>query len=480
MSIFKLAIWDFSGRITQYFVGFTVSVFLTRLLSPAEFGTFGIVLSIVALSSIFVDAGFRAAIIQKRDTTQVQLSTVFYLNVVMSIVLISVFYLLAYPIEKFYQIESLSIYIIFTSSIFFFNALALVPGGLLQKKLALKSISIVNAVSALLSGIIAIWLAYFEYKVWTLVAQQLASSFFVLVGLYIASGWFPSVSFSLRSVKSHWRFGSRLLLSGLMESIYTRLDVLIIGKIFRIETLGFYNRSLALNDLIKNFSTSTTVSVLFPFFARIQEDIEKTREYFKKSLGLISLLVFFLIGWLFLTSYDIVVILFTKRWAPVAAYFRLMAVVGFVYPISALMVGLIKARGDSKANLKMALIKKSILFPTFLFFFFGGIYLFLIARAVATSVGLVVNAIYVRREIGVALKTQFWIISNYGGVAISGILITAVLTYWIQSVYSHFVVASIIYTIFYLTVNYGLKLSGFEELRDKINNTLIKGSVIKN
>ncbi len=143
-SIAKIAVWDFAGKLANFFVLFVVGVVLTRLLSPSGFGAFAIVLAVISLSSIFLDLGFRASIIQNQNITGRQLSTVFFLNLAIAAVLIGCFFAAAGYIESFYQIAGLGNYIWAASLLFGINALALVPGGLLQKELELKTLSIIS------------------------------------------------------------------------------------------------------------------------------------------------------------------------------------------------------------------------------------------------------------------------------------------------------------------------------------------------
>jgi len=464
LSIVKLAIWDFTGRVANYFVLFIVSVILTRLMSPAEFGAYGIVLSVISLSAIFVDLGFRSAIIQAQETSQEQLSTIFFINLSIAILLILLFSAGGGLIENFYEIEGLKNYITFASLLFALNALALVPSGLLQKNLELKTISLINTVTAFLSGIIAVSFAFYGYKVWALIIQQLAVATLSLIGFAYFAKWIPSFSFNLSSIKKLWQYGSKLLLSGILDTVFTRLDVFIIGKLFPIQTLGYYNRAQALDNLIRSFSASTTTSVAFPLIAKMSDDIDKTQKFYVTCLHIICFLSFLLIGVLFLTCFDIVIILFTEKWLTVGYYFRIMSVTGFVFPVSALMVNIISARGNSKAFLKLEIIKKCILFPTYLSFFFGGVYFFLIVFGAAFLLALIANAVFVEKEISVPLRQQLSIIFKYGAVA--GIVTAIVfgLTFYLENIYLHLIVSSALFALLYLAINYKLKFLGFVEI----------------
>jgi O-antigen/teichoic acid export membrane protein len=348
--------------------------------------------------------------------------------------------------------------------------LALVPSGLLQKNLELKTISIINTVSAFLSGIVAVSFAYYEYKVWALIIQQLMSAALALIGFAYFAKWFPSFSFSLSSIKKLWQYGSKLLLSGILDMTFTRLDVFIIGKLFPIQILGYYNRAQVLDNLVRSFSASTTTSVAFPLIAKMSDDLDKTQKFYVRCLNVIAFLSFLLLGVSFLTCFDIVIILFTEKWLTVGHYFRIMSVTGFVFPVSALMVNIISARGNSKAFLKLEIIKKCILFPTYFSFFFGGVYLFLVIFGVGFLLALIANAVFVEKEISVSLKQQLAIIFKYGAVAGLATAIVFGLTFYLENIYLHLVISSVLFSILYLVSSYKLKFSGFVEIFNRALN----------
>ena len=463
-----MAIWDFAGRIANFGVVFGVGVILTRLLAPAEFGTFAIAVAVISFSAIFVDLGFRSAIIQAREVTQEQLSTIFYLNLAAAVGLFGIFFFTAGIVERFYEIAGLQKYIVAASGLFIINALALIPGGLLQKNLEFKKISVISTAAAAFSGSLSLYLAFSGFGVWALVIQQLISAGLIFLGVSFYAKWLPSFKFDLVSIKELWRYGVRIFASGIVDTVFSRMDVFVIGKVFPIQTLGFYNRAQTLDSLIKNFAASTTTSIAFSVISKMADDLELVRVFYRRCLNVVAFLAFLLVGILFLTCFDIVIILFTDKWETVGFYFRIMAVTGFVYPLSALMVNVISARGNSKAFLKLELIKKCILFPTYLSFFLGGIYFFLVVTGIAFLAALVANAVYLEKEIAVGAKEQVWTIFKYGIIGVVGVAIVFVITRPIDNIYVHLIVSSFAFGTLYLGFCYKLKLSGFFEIYDRV------------
>ncbi len=456
------------GRLANFFVLFVVSVLLTRLLTPAEFGSFAVVVAVISLSGIFIDLGFRSAIIQQRNVTQAQLSTVFFINLLIGVFLSSILYVSSGFIERFYGIDDLSQYLGAASLMFVLNALALVPGGLLQKQLRLKELSVINTIAAAISGVTALGMAISGYGIWSLVAQQIVLGIVTCVGVFWRTKWFPSLVLAFGSIISLWNYGIKLFLAGLTDTIFTRLDVFIIGKIFPLQTLGFYNRSQTLDSLVKTFSSTTTTSVAFPVIANMADDRDAVRAFYLRCLNVISFLAFLLIGVLFLTCFDIVIILYTETWLEVGYYFRIMALTAFVYPISALMVNLIAALGNSAAFLKLELLKKAVLFPAYLSFLFGGVMFFLVVLGTLYLVALLLNAIFVRKEIDVPLSVQFGTIYKYAGLGVIAGAAAYAASYFIDNIYLHFIIASSIFSLLYLTLCYFLKLSGTLEITGRL------------
>ncbi|QQS39783.1 MAG: lipopolysaccharide biosynthesis protein [Acidobacteriota bacterium] len=445
MSNFRLAAWDFSGRIAIYSVAFVAGIILTRILTPEEFGAFGIVMAVIWLSLVFVNVGFKSSIIQAKEISQTQLATIFWINVALGILIFALFAAVAPLIERFYSIENLSAYIRSASVIFLITSSTLVPLGLLQREIKLKQISVINFVASVLSATIAITMALFGARVWALIAQQVSAQFAVMAGVYVASRWTPSFRFDFGSVKSLWSYGSKLLLSNLLQHAFSRLDVFVIGKIFPIQMLGYYNRARSLEGQFNDFGTSTVTSLSFPFFSRCQDDPDAMKDHFVRYLHFVSLIATSSAAGLFVVGQELVVILFSERWAVAGIYFQLLMAAGFAYPISGLMVSLISAKGKSGTLLILGVIKKAVFSLGFIAFMFGGVILFLYACIVTSVAALIINIIYVAREVDVTTRQQSAIVGGYLLVATISATVSYVFTFLFGNIYVSFLVAGAVY-----------------------------------
>jgi O-antigen/teichoic acid export membrane protein len=429
--VFKSFFWDFFSKISTQLIGFIVSIFLTRLLLPEEFGIMGIALVVISFSAIFVDLGFGKAIIQQKEITDAQLSTIFFLNLAISFFFTLIVFFLAHPAAIFFRLPRLEMVLKVISVSFIFYGLNVVPTALLYRKMNFRVISIISIVAVLLSGIIGVYMAMNGYGVWSLVAQNLVAGFLTFFLTFLYLKWLPQFIIIISQVRAMWKYSSRLFVSALLDTTFTRIDVFLIGRIFSPATLGYYTRAQSMDGVIRQISSSSIVSVLFPYISREQSNTEKVRELYMRYLHIISFVAFFLSGFLYVCTDSIFVILFTSKWTEAAALFKIMTIAAFVYPVSALMVSILSARGNSKAFLKAEIIKKGIILPVYLFGFFIGLHGFVYCLAGAYILALSVNALFVKKEISVPVQVQLKIVLQYGLIS-AGIVL---LMYLLKSIF---------------------------------------------
>ncbi|MEI8059847.1 MAG: lipopolysaccharide biosynthesis protein [Ferruginibacter sp.] len=462
--MFRNIIWDYIGKFGNYLVIFLISIVLTRLLSPGEFGIMAMVVVVITVAGIFLDMGFNRAIIQQKEISTLQLSTIFYINLAASVILMLVCFFSAGPLAIFYKQPLIKPVFQVISLSFPLNSLDLIPTALIYKNLKLKANSIILLLSSSISGIIGIIMAYKGYGVWSLVMQSLLSSLIMLIldAWYI--GWLPSRQFSFIAIKPLWHYGSRMFASGLLERIYTKLDSLIIGKLYSTATLGFYYRAQTVEGFVRTFSAGGILGTLFPFIAKHQDDRIYIKQIYQKYLHIISFVAVGLSALLFLTSRDVFIILFTNRWLYAADLFRLMILAGIVWPVSSLMVSIISGVGNSKNFLKLEVYKKIILLPVYIFGFFWGLNIFIISFVVASFICLFINMIFVNKEINFNPWEQSKTMLLYIAWGVAAAVASWGILYFLNF-YSP-VIRTIVYfglfTSCYLGGSYLLKLQGLE------------------
>lgn len=476
--MFKGVLWDLFEKLSNQGISFVISVFLARLLSPEEFGLIGMVFVIVGMSQVFLDMGLSAAIIQRQDLTQKHYSSVFFLNIFVGILLSLIVFFSAGLIADFYNQPALYDICRVLSIMFILNSLVIIQNAQFRKNMDFKKPAIIRVVATFIGGIVGIFMAFQEFGVWSLVAQSLLSGLVFTLGLWLLSDWRPVRQFDLAAIKDLWGFSSKLFVSGILDAIFTRLDIIIIGKIFSASALGFYTRAQTMNNMVVQYSSGSLAKVFFPAISKMQHDIEQVKALFLKAITLVSFLVFGFLGFLFLCSEDIFVLLFTEKWLPSVKYFQILVLAGYVYPLSSIMVNVISGRGNSTAFLKLEVLKKILLGLGLIIGFTNGILGFLYCLVIVYFLSIVLNIYYVSKEINITMLLQFRTIFTYFIIAFISVgLLWIADTFFIQDRFWHLLMVGSLFTTFYLLINLIARTNAILFLITQFNRRL-KQSVV--
>lgn len=469
--MFKNLIWDFAGKLGGQIISFVISIVLTRLLSPAEYGIMGMSMAIIVFAHIFLDLGFNRALIQQPEVAEVQYSTVFFLNAGLAALLTLVCFFIGAPLSRFYNQPLIEPVFQVLSLNFLFNGLNLVPSALLYKRMHLKANSLISLVAALLSGIIGIGMAYKGYGVWSLVLQSLVNAALTLVLTFIYARWFPVWMFSFASIKSLWQYGSRMFASGLLDVFFTRLDTFIIGKLFLPNILGFYTRAQSMDNMVRQLTANSIMGAMFPYIAKHQHDRTYLKAIYTNYVHIILFASVGLSACLLLSAPDLFNILFTSKWHPAAEMFQIMSIAGFTWPVSSLMCNLIAGVGNSAAFFRLEVIKKIVFIPVYIFGFLLGIKGFIYFIVLASFIAVMLNAYYLSREIQMKLWSQLKIIAYYlitGGACCAAAYYLC-LFLSLSNQFIHLFVLGITFTTLYVAFSFLLKLPGTSIINLSLN-----------
>ena len=464
--------WDMIGKMGAQVVTLILAVVLTRLLSPSEFGIVGIAMSVIFIASIIVDMGFGRALVQSNNIGGIEYSSVFYLNLVIGLILTIICFLIAGPLAGFYHQPQVAPVLKALSGLFFLNSLSLVPAAILYKDMKFKLISVTGLLSTLISGIIGVFMAFKGMGVWSLVVQNLiAAGITVLLNFYNAN-WLPLIVIDKVKLKPLWEYGSRMFSSAMINSIVSRLDVFIIGKLFATSTVGFYTRAQSFDGVARQLTAGSLSSVLFPAVSKIQHDRKALMRLYKRYLHLISLAGMALSGYLYLVTPDLFRGLFTEKWDNAALYFQIMCISGFIWPISAIMINIIAGVGNSKAYLQVEYIKTILLIPAYLIVVFKGIVWFLWVMVAVRCLTVYFNAWFISKEINFTIRKQLSIIAGY--------LICNILVVWIthlmvgQLIVGHHFIRVLLFSVIYLLLLAGLHKTFRTGAFYELNNLKLK------
>ena len=466
-------VWDVLGKFGVHASTLIVGIVLARLLEPSDFGLLAIIMVIVSVTSIFSDLGLSGALIQRKKTLQIHYSSVFFFNISVGLLLSILTFFLAPSIANFYHNSNLVSLIQASSLLFVISAFHSVQVVLLKKSLNYELLTKVNMLASVGSGVIGIILALGGAGVWSLVIQVMAREILINIVIWNKTNWVPRFAFSLKALRQLWRYGLNMFLARLLETIYQRIDYLVIGRLFPQATLGFFYQARQLNQFVIDYSSGSLMSVLFPVLSKIQNDTKKFQRVIIKSNAIICFVVFFLLGGLYITADEVILILFGEKWAASSHYFRLLALSGFAYPISALMVNALSSRGKSKEFLQLEVYKKMIQTMTFYILYAYGIEAFLYSIVVSSGLGTLLNIKFATREI------QLPILSIIKPIAIQ-MFITVLIVLLVQALMVNtqlpilllFLLKGFIFSVMYLFMNWILKVKSFDYVKDQMQSML--------
>lgn len=465
----KAFLWDFSGKFAQFGMSFFVSIILARLLEPSEFGLMAMVAVIVAITQIFTDGGLGLALIQRRKVLPIHYVSVFYFGITLAALLGVVMFFSAKMISDFYANQQLIPLVELMSFSFLLGALSSVQSTMLRKDINYKLITKLQLIASFLSGVVGVSFALYGAGVWSLVLQHLSHGIVYNVLIWNMVHWRPSLSFSFKALVQLWGYGFRMFLSTLLESVFSRLDYMIIGRLYMPSILGYVQRAKSLNLLLTGFSADSLMSVLFPLLSKVQTDLQRFQRIVLKALSVVSFMTFLLIAILFINSEEIIIILFGEQWLPSAHYFKILTLSGFAYPVSALLVNILSSRGNSKAFLRLEIYKKMITSMNLVILYFFGIETFLYGLIVESTLNVFLNVFFASRELKLSpIKIARPILTQavIAFVAING---TAVILQHVSTVDIVNLVSKIFcVTILYFVTNIVLRTESFSIIVNEV------------
>jgi len=393
-------LWTVSERLSVQVVGLLVSIYLARLLEPAEFGLIGMLAIFTAIAQSILDSGFGSALIQKKDASQADASSIFFFNLIVGIILAGILFLTAPLIAQFYDQPILTPITRVLSLNLVINAFSLVQTSLLTKTMDFKAQMKVSLLAVVISGAIGIFMAYQGFGVWSLVAQNLSSNLFRAIFLWIFNKWRPSAIFSFLSLKSMFSFGSRLLVSGLIDTFFRNIYQTFIGRFFSAADLGYYSKALTFESAATQATSVSLGTVLFPAMASIQDDNEVLQKAYRKTIRLSLFLHFPLMIGLWAIADPLFRFLLTDKWAPSIPYFQILCIIGLFYPLHSLNLNILKVKGRSDLFLRLEIIKKITITLALIVTYRWGIMAMLYGQIVTTIIAYYLNSYYSGRLIG--------------------------------------------------------------------------------
>lgn len=399
-------LWSGVERFSAQGIRFLVIIILARLLTPKDFGLIAMLTIFLGVAQSLVDSGFSQALVRKKDRTDVDNCTVFYFNIVISIVLYLILFVAAPSVSDFYNEPQLCSVMRVVCLIVVINSFAVVQRAIFTTFVNFKVQAYATILSAILSGIIGILCAYQGFGVWALVIQQIVAAVVNTLSLWAYASWHPTLLYSWKSFKELFSFGSKMMLSGLLDTVYVNLYRITIGKIYNASSLGFYNNAQHLSEFPSSNITIILQRVTYPVLCSIQDEQERLAHTYRQLLRLSAFIVFPLMCTLAAIAIPFVNVVLGEKWNFVATLLVPLCFGMMWYPVHAINLNLLMVAGRSDLFLKLEIIKKILGVIILISSIPFGLVMMCYATIVSSLLCLFINTYYTGRIIGVGFLFQ--------------------------------------------------------------------------
>lgn len=468
------ASWKMVERISGQFIHFFIGIMMARILSPEDYGIVGMLTIFFALAGTFQDSGFGSALIQKKNRTDDDFSTVFIFNVGSSIVIYSILFFTAPLIADFYNTPILT-------NITRVSALSFIIGGLtgiqyskLNIELKFKTKSLLSILGQIITGIVGLILAYNGMGVWALVLQGLASSVVTGTVIWIISGWKPSLRFSRTSFNSLFKFGSNILGSNIINVLYNNMYTLVIGKVFNPLSVGLFTRANSYASLPAGLVSSMAINVNYPILAKIQDDDERLLRAYTKLLTVPFYILYPILIGMVVCAEPLISVMIGDKWLPCVPYLQILCFGYMFYPLNGFNMNLLYVKGRSDLALKMDFIKKPIGLALLACSIPFGIIWMMVGKALYSILVYFMNCYYTNKFLGFGIKAQTTILmpimfSSF----IMGIMVFVTI-HFIEPNWVKLLIGIPEGIIMYILWSKILKVDSYYEIKDIIKNQISK------
>lgn len=399
-------IWSSIDRFTTQGIQFVFSILIARLLLPSDYGVVAMLGIFMGVSQCFIDSGFSTALVRKLDRTEVDFSTVFYFNNIVAVLFYALLWLASPYIAAFYDLPLLED----VTKIVGLNLIIGTLGGIQNAKLSIaidfKTRAKISVITTIFTGVVGLYLAYRGYGVWALVLQGLSSNILRTLLLWVYVKWRPQWVFSWKSFREMFSFGSKMLASGLLDTIYNNIYTIVIGKCFNSAALGVYSRADGLAQFPSSNITGVLQAVTFPVLSSIQNDEERLAVGYKKLLRLSAFVIFPAMVGLAAVADPFIRLALTDKWEGAIRFLQIICFSMMWYPIHAINLNLLTATGRSDYFLKLEVIKKvqgvivlAVTVPM-------GLVAMCYGRIISSLISLVWNTYYTKKIIGYGYVQQ--------------------------------------------------------------------------
>ena len=456
-------IWSAVERFSVQGVQFVVMIAMARVLSPSDYGLVGMLAVFIAVAQSLVDSGFSQALIRKQGRTAEDESTVFYFNVVVGLLLYGILCLSAPLVARFYDTPELKPLMRVVCLSVVFNSLAVVQRARLTLNIDFKTQAKASLTAAVVSGIVGIWMARTGWGVWSIAAQQLVNLGVNTLLLWVFACWRPRWVYSWASFRELFSFGSKLMLSGLLDVLYRNIYLIVIGKAFSAKDLGYYTRAQQFSEFPSSCLTGILQRVTYPVLCKIQDDDARLANAYRRFLRVSAFLIFPLLVGVSAVAEPLVLVLLKEQWLFAATLLQIICFAMMWYPIHSINLNLLQVKGRSDLFLRLEVIKKivgvAILCATLPF----GLVAMCVGQIVSSVLCLAINTRYTGKLIQVGFVRQMKDLFPVLALSLAMWLVASGVQMLVEPEVLKLAVGVVAGAVFYVGVSWLFK---FTEMRD--------------
>lgn len=394
-------IWTAVQKYSTMTISFIAGMILARLLTPEDFGSIGMLEIFMYMAQVFIDSGFGSALIQKKNPTQTDYSTIFYFNIGMSIVLYAILFISAPYIAEFYHMPDLCLILRVQGLVLFINSLNVIQQNIIRKNLQFKKLSKITITTSFITLAVTIILAYCGWGVWALVAQNYMIALVPCIFFWLTTDWHPTLVYSWKSFRELFSFGAFMFLTHLFETFSNKISGLLIGRWFNPATMGFYSRAESTANLASLSIAGVMISTTYPLYASVQDDKERLGNIIKRITSTLAYVTYPFLFILILIAKPLFIILFSEKWTPCVPYFQMLCLAGLATCLQAVNYQSIAAIGKSRIRFYWTIVNQTVAFTLQLCgVVFWGMKGLLIGMVISCWFAYIVNISLVSKYVG--------------------------------------------------------------------------------
>lgn len=399
--------WKLLERSGTQGVQFIIQLYLARILFPKDYGLIALVTIVISISNVLIQSGFNTALIQKKDATDEDFSSVFFSSILLALIIYILIFLLSPSISRFYNEPKLISLLRVLSVNLFFGALNSIQNAFVARNLLFKRLFYSSLFGVILSGSSGICLAYLGYGVWALVAQQIVNQITISLVLWFTVKWRPKLFFSFVKIKPLISFGWKILVSSLIDTLHTDLRKLVVGKVFDAATLGIYYRGQQFPAIIVSNINGSIQSVLLPVLSNKQDDLASVKHIVRRAITVSSFVILPSMFCLAVIAEPLVKLVLTEKWLSCVPFLQIYCFSFAFWPIHTANIQAINALGRSDVFLKLEIIKKIVGVLILFGSIFGGLYMIALGSLLTSIVCTFINAYPNRKILNYSILEQF-------------------------------------------------------------------------